>query len=137
MAQITSEVDLQSLVVDPQLQEILASCARAREQCITLLDQVEAEPVPEGEKLSEAAQKALSKQQKLLNSYLAQLRAHNRDSIFKVRNTKQGTAEARQEMDRMHLHLQNLYYEEMHLRGEIAACESYEYGKHLYNADPC
>jgi hypothetical protein len=27
----------------------------------------------------------------------------------------------------LHLQLQNLYYEERHLRGEIAACESYEY----------
>ena len=44
-----------------------------------------------------------------------------------VRSTKQETAEARQEIDSLHLQLQNLYYEQRHLRGEIAACEEYEH----------
>ena len=127
MATLSSEYDLDYLVTDDHLKEILAACARAREQCIAFLDQVEAQPINEGGKLSEDAQKAISKQQRLLNSYLAQLRAYNRDSILRVRNTKQVTAEARQEVDRLHLQLQNLYYEEMHLSGEITACESYEY----------
>jgi hypothetical protein len=55
------------------------------------------------------------------------LRGQNRDAIFRVRDTKQSTAEARQEIDRLHLQLQNLYYEQKHLTGEIAACEAYEY----------
>ena len=31
-----------------------------------------------------------------------------------------------QEIDALHLQLQNLYYEQRHLRGEIAGCEDYE-----------
>ncbi|KAL8677620.1 MAG: hypothetical protein Q9224_007178, partial [Gallowayella concinna] len=65
--------------------------------------------------------------QKQLNADLATLRLSSRDSIFEVRTTKQDTAEARQEIDRLHLHLQNLYYEERHLRGEISSCESYDH----------
>ncbi|KAI9756609.1 MAG: hypothetical protein M4579_003787 [Chaenotheca gracillima] len=75
----------------------------------------------------------ISKQQKLLNTYLAQLRGLNRDAIQRVRNTKHSTAEARQEIDRLHLQLQNLYYEQRFLRGEIAACESYD---HKYTSLP-
>ncbi|KUI56522.1 hypothetical protein VP1G_03865 [Cytospora mali] len=37
------------------------------------------------------------------------------------------TAEARQEVDVLHLQLQNLYYEQRHLQGEIAACESFDH----------
>lgn len=44
-----------------------------------------------------------------------------------VRQTKQETTEARQEIDSLHLQLQNLYYEQRHLRGEIAGCEEFEY----------
>jgi len=40
----------------------------------------------------------------------------------------------RQEVDKLHLQLQNLYYEQRHLQGEIAACESYEYVSiHVYD----
>ncbi|KAF3768903.1 hypothetical protein M406DRAFT_355072 [Cryphonectria parasitica EP155] len=44
-----------------------------------------------------------------------------------ARDTKTQTAEARQEVDVLHLQLQNLYYEQAHLQGEIAACESYDH----------
>merc|ERR1711977_653594 len=37
------------------------------------------------------------------------------------------TAEARQEVGKLHLQLQNLYYEQRHLQGEIAACESFDH----------
>ena len=94
---------------------------------MTLLDLAAANPLPASESPSLEAQLDLSKQQKLLYSYLAQLRGLNRNAILGVRSTKQGTAEARQEIDRLLLQLQNLYYEQRHLRGEIAACESYEY----------
>jgi hypothetical protein len=69
----------------------------------------------------------VSKQQKLLLTYLAQLRGLHRDAHVGARETKAMTAEARQEVDRLHLQLQNLYYEQRHLQGEITACESYEY----------
>lgn len=75
---------------------------------------------------SSTTQRDLAKQQRTLYARLGELRNLNRNAILQVRETKQLTAEARQEIDRLHLHLQNLYYEERHLRGEIAACESYE-----------
>ena len=114
-------------VKDPFLQSILETSARAREQCMTLIDTAEANAISASHSHSLGVRLELSKQQKLLYSYLTQLRGLNRNAIFGVRDTKQVTAEARQEIDRLHLQLQNLYYEERHLRGEIAACESYEY----------
>lgn len=93
---------------------------------MNLIDLVEANAIAASQTPSVEVQLDLSKQQRLLYSYLGRLRELNRNAILKVRNTKQTTAEARQEIDRLHLQLQNLYYEERHLRGEIAACESYE-----------
>lgn len=115
------------IVKDPFLQSVLSTSARTHEQCMNLIDTAEANAISASHSLPLDVQLALSKQQKLLYSYLAQLRGLNRNAINGVRNTKQVTAEARQEIDRLHLQLQNLYYEERHLRGEIAACESYEY----------
>ena len=94
---------------------------------MNLVDVAEANAISVSQSPSLDVQLEFSKQQKLLYSYLAELRGLNRNAINGVRNTKQVTAEARQEIDRLHLQLQNLYYEERHLRGEIAACESYEY----------
>ena len=112
-------------ITDPLLLSVLDSAAQARQQSLAILDLIDdfhassAEP-----ELLE-----LSKQQKLLNSHLAQLRGLNRKAVLGVRSTKQETAEARQEIDSLHLQLQNLYYEQRHLRGEIAACEDY---RHTY-----
>lgn len=121
------EVSSGNIVTDSYLQSVLETTSQARQQCIKLIDQVEANAVAAEQRPALEVQLELSKEQKLLYSYLAQLRGLNRNAIIKVRNTKQTTAEARQEIDRLHLQLQNLYYEERHLRGEIAACESYEY----------
>lgn len=115
------------IVKDPFLRNVLDTSAHAREQCMNLVDVAEANAISALQTPSQEVQLELSKQQKLLYSYLTQLRGLNRNAINGVRNTKQVTAEARQEIDRLHLQLQNLYYEERHLRGEIAACESYEY----------
>ena len=115
------------IVQDPFLQSVLDASTRTCSQCMDLVSVAQSKPVGTSELPSQDTQLHLAKQQKLLYSYLTELRALNRDAIVQVRNTKQTTAEARQEIDRLHLHLQNLYYEERHLRGEIAACESYEY----------
>ncbi len=114
------------IVTDSFLQSVLQTSTLTRQQCMTLLDLVEAHPTSPGAPPSKEVQLQLSKQQKVLYTYLAQLRGLNRDAILGVRQTKQATAEARHEIDRLHLHLQNLYYEQRHLRGEISACESYE-----------
>ncbi|SLM36216.1 THO complex, subunit 5 [Lasallia pustulata] len=118
---------IEGIVADPFLQSVLDTSTLTRQQCMTLLDHASANPLSASEPPSQATQLELSKQQKLLYSYLAQLRGLNRNALLGVRNTKQSTAEARQEIDRLHLQLQNLYYEQRHLRGEIAACESYDH----------
>jgi THO complex subunit 5 len=116
------------IVTDPFLRTVLEVAAQTRQQSLALLDLAEVTALSDaGAGPSEEAQLELSKQQKLLSSYLAHLRGLNRNAILAVRQTKQRTAEARSEIDRLHLQLQNLYYEQRHLEGEIAACESYEY----------
>jgi Fms-interacting protein/Thoc5 len=111
------------IVTDKSLLPVLQTSAVAHAECLTLLSLIEPStlPLPSQDTII-----AISKQQKLLFSLLAQLRGLNRDAILRIRETKQATAEARQEIDRLHLQLQNLYYEQRHLTGEIAACESYE-----------
>ncbi|ODH38733.1 hypothetical protein ACO22_02206 [Paracoccidioides brasiliensis] len=113
------------IVVDPSLLPVLQTSAETLSQCENLLAMIDPRSL-----LSPPSQDfilSVSKQQKLVFSLLSQLRGLNRDAILNVRATKQKTAEARQEIDRLHLHLQNLYYEQRHLNGEIAACESYDH----------
>ncbi|KAI4150666.1 MAG: hypothetical protein L6R39_002207 [Caloplaca ligustica] len=116
-----------NIVQDPFLRSVLESSTQARQKCMDLIDLAERSAIPSSQALSEDTKLHLSRQQRMLNSDLASLRDASRESIFEVRMTKQSTSEARQEVDRLHLQLQNLYYEERHLRGEISACESYEY----------
>lgn len=111
-------------VHDPSLLPVLQASAQTLEQCHKLLSLLDPSTATSTDRKEIAL--AVSKQQKLLFALLAQLRGQNRDAILRVRETKQATAEARQEIDRLHLQLQNLYYEQRHLTGEIAACESYE-----------
>ena len=116
---------VRDIVVDQSLLPVLNSSAVTREQCDKLLALLD----PTGDTASSNSQEtilAASREQKQLFALLARLRGLNREAILRVRETKQSTAEARQEIDRLHLQLQNLYYEQRHLTGEIAACESYE-----------
>ena len=125
---LRSEPATTSLVTDPYLVSVLETANLARDECLALVDLVSSYPLssPQTQIPSIDAQLKLSKQQKLLYSKLSQLRGQNRNALLKVRETKQATAEARQEVDRLHLQLGNLYYEEKHLRGEVTGCESYE-----------
>ncbi|GAB1198821.1 hypothetical protein APSETT444_008151 [Aspergillus pseudonomiae] len=116
---------VRDIVVDQSLLPVLNSSAVTREQCDKLLALLD----PTGDTASSNSQEtilAASREQKQLFALLARLRGLNREAVLRVRETKQSTAEARQEIDRLHLQLQNLYYEQRHLTGEIAACESYE-----------
>ena len=117
------------LVTDDSLQSVLAAADLARTQSLAILDLLDAYHASSTstDSDSDAQQLALSTQQKKLTAYLAQLRGLNRKAVLGVRSTKQETGEARQEIDALHLQLQNLYYEQRHLRGEIAGCEDYEY----------
>lgn len=122
----TADTKTGDIVTDSYLQSVLATSLRTREQCMQLINLVGTNAIAASQVPSVEVQLDVSKQQRLLYSHLGQLRDLNRTAILKVRTTKQTTAEARQEIDRLHLQLQNLYYEERHLRGEIAACDSYE-----------
>jgi hypothetical protein len=120
--------EIETIITLPLLESVLTASKEARSQAITLLDLVSS-PTPPTLSPTDAAL-AISKQQKLLYGYLAQLRGLQRDATLGARDTKVLTAEARQEVDRLHLQLQNLYYEQRHLQGEIADCEGYEYVHH-------
>ncbi len=112
------------LITDPTLQPLLSAAQNALAQILEMLSWVDQN---QSDEPSLGAQLMLSKYQKRMIAHLAQVRGHNRRAITGVRATKQETAEARQEVDRLLLQLQNLYYEQRHLMGEIAACEGYEY----------
>lgn len=122
----TSDAERDNIISDSYLRSVLDASTHTRQQCLDLIDLVEANALTSSASTPPESPLEALKHQKLLLANLALLRGLNRNAIIKVRNTKQGTAEARQEIDRLHLHLQNLYYEERHLRGEISACESYE-----------
>lgn len=71
--------------------------------------------------------------QKLLSAYLSKLRLQTRRAAYTARVTKSETADARKHVDGLLLQLQNLYYEQRHLLGEIASCEDYN---HAYRELP-
>ena len=114
------------LITDPLLLSVLESAAQARQQSLAIVDLIDSFHASSDHN-AEASALELSKQQKILNAHLAQLRGLNRKAVLGVRQTKQETSEARQEIDSLHLQLQNLYYEQRHLRGEIAACKEYQH----------
>jgi len=112
---------VEEIVVDPALKATLQTSKQTCEQAIALLDVTSSTTTS-----SHDFQIQISKQQKLLLTYLAQLRGLHREAHVGARETKAVTAEIRQQVDKLHLQLQNLYYEQRHLQGEINACESYE-----------
>jgi len=122
---------VEEMITDPFLKNVLSISSATRDQALALLDLVDKHALDTERTASSPTlieiQHLISKQQKLLYAHLAQLRGAHRDATLSGRETKALTAEARQEVDRLHLQLQNLYYEQRHLRGEIAACASYEY----------
>lgn len=117
------------LVTDPSLQAVLAAAEEARTQSLAILDTLDAyhASTEHSHKDKTALETELTTQQKKLTTNLAKLRGLNRKAVLGVRSTKAETGEARQEIDALHLQLQNLYYEQRHLRGEIEACADYEY----------
>ncbi|KAG6014978.1 hypothetical protein E4U43_005928 [Claviceps pusilla] len=115
---------LETIVSEPGLVAVLQISDQARDQAHTLLrltdDAIDSSPSAE-------MQAEIAKQQKHLFTSISHLRGLHRNACISARETKAQTAEARQEVDRLHLQLQNLYYEQRHLQGEIAACESYDH----------
>lgn len=116
-----------SVPLEAPLQSVLAAADLSRTQALAILDLLDSyHATDESESDPTSQQLELSAQQKKLTAHLAQLRGLNRKAVLGVRSTKQQTGEAKQEIDALHLQLQNLYYEQRHLRGEIAGCENYE-----------
>ena len=117
---------IEELVQDPNLLTLLQTSQSTLSRSLSILLWLHekglstAAPSPD-------LQVELLQQQRVLHAYLAKLRGQHRRAAFGARATKQETATARQEVDRLLLQLQNLYYEQRHLVGEIDACEGYEY----------
>lgn len=107
------------LITDPTLLSVLRAAEEARRQCLELTDLI-------AQNHAEEPSDEQFDAQRKLNARLALLRGLNRNAVKSVRTTKQETTEARQEIDSLHLELQNLYYEQGHLRGEIRGCEGFE-----------
>ncbi|CAK7208210.1 hypothetical protein SBRCBS47491_000014 [Sporothrix bragantina] len=118
-----------AIVTDEDLVALLEASTQARKQALDLIDLAEqsasADPAVLAPLLDRATE--IARGQRLLVANIAQLRTLHRKAYFTARDTKAQTAEARQEVDRLHLQLQNLYYEQRHLQGEIAACENYDH----------
>ncbi|OAA49383.1 THO complex, subunit 5 [Metarhizium rileyi] len=116
-----------TIVSEPSLVAVLQISDQARDQAHTLLRLADQTDEADEAHISAETQAEIAKQQKHLFTSISHLRGLHRNACFSARETKARTAEARQEVDRLHLQLQNLYYEQRHLQGEISACESYDH----------
>ncbi|EXJ96189.1 hypothetical protein A1O1_01315 [Capronia coronata CBS 617.96] len=116
---------IEELITDATLQPLRNTSEATLAQTLSVLAWLEDKASTSTPSLQDKLD--LAQQQKILNAYLAKLRGLHRQAAFGARSTKQETAEARQQVDRLLLQLQNLYYEQRHLMGEIAACEGYDH----------
>jgi THO complex subunit 5 len=116
---------VEELITDTTLQPLLHTSQATLGQALAVLSWLEEHAVTTTPSLELKLE--LAQQQKIMNAYLAKVRGQHRQAAFGARATKQETAEARQEVDRLLLQLQNLYYEQRHLMGEIGACEDYDH----------
>lgn len=113
-------------IQDPFLNSILGAAATLREQTSALLELVNKHYKSSSSgKESAIIPPDLHNRQADLSTGITELRNQNRHVAHLVRDTKATTSVSRAEVDRLHLGLQNLYYEERHLVGEIAGCEEY------------
>ncbi|EXJ79392.1 hypothetical protein A1O3_08894 [Capronia epimyces CBS 606.96] len=116
---------IQNLITDSNLQPLRHTSEATLAQTLSILSWLEEQPSTPTPSLD--VKLDLAQQQKTLNACLSKVRGLHRQAAFGARATKQETAEARQEVDRLLLQLQNLYYEQRHLKGEIGACEGYDH----------
>lgn len=115
---------IEALITDPSLRPLLQASRATLAQTLSVLSWLEGNATTTTPSLD--LKLDLAERQKILHAHLSKLRGQHRQAAFGARATKQETAEARQEVDRLLLQLQNLYYEQRHLMGEIGACEGYE-----------
>lgn len=111
-----------NLVKDPQLQSTLDLSARTGQGCVQLTELLESQ---NGRTAKGDAAVQQAKLAKIIRAQLSELRGAHRDVALGSRLTKQLTADAKAEVDKLHLLYANLAYEEQHLREEIINCESH------------
>lgn len=75
--------------------------------------------------LPEDENSQLETDQKKLRNLKIMLRGFNREMYLQNRAVKQNTSDAKAEVDNLYLSLQNLKYEQGHLRSEIQDCRNY------------
>jgi THO complex subunit 5 len=80
--------------------------------------------------LSDDELRQLSTDQKKLTNLKIMLRGLNREMYLQNRAVKSSTSEAKAQVDNLYLNLQNLKYEQQHLRTEIQDCRNYAYCLH-------
>jgi len=78
--------------------------------------------------LADDESRQLETDQKKLTNLKIMLRGFNREMYLQNRAVKTSTSEAKAEVDNLYLNLQNLKYEQQHLRSEIQDCKNYAYG---------
>jgi THO complex subunit 5 len=133
------KLDPTSLVHDTDLRAVLDTTSRLRAQALQLLELQQRlryasssvngdglPPTPLSADERERVEREISALQTRLYATNSRLRSQQRRAIMSTRSTKAATTEARTEVDGLSLMLQNLVYEQRHLRGEIDACEGYK-----------
>jgi len=115
---------VEDAITDPLLTPVLTTAQATLQQALTIVDFL---TTHSSTSTTRAHQLTVARHQKLLQAHLAKLRIQTRRAAYGARNTKTLTAEAKTEVDRLLLQLQNLYYEQRHLMGEISACEGYDH----------
>jgi THO complex subunit 5 len=119
--------DFADIIHDSDLVHVLTCIHSIRSTSLDLLDlQASKSPSQSPPSSPSPSDVELARLQSKLFAHAAQLKSLHRKAIMSVRETKQLTSDARSEVDRLNLQLQNLVYEQRHLRGEISACEDYE-----------
>jgi CRISPR/Cas system-associated protein Csx1 len=77
--------------------------------------------------LSEERSLQLATDKKKLSTQIIILRGFNREMYFQNRAVKNATADSKAQVDSLYLNLQNMKYEQQHLRSEIQDCRNYAY----------
>ena len=127
-------IDSSQQIQDPFLQSVLQATETLRQQSLALLDLINQQhDSSKGSGQEATLGPEVLRGQTALAAGVAGLRHKNRHLADLARETKATTSTSRAEVDRLHLGLQNRYYEQRHLVGEIASCEEYA---HLYTQLP-
>lgn len=125
---ITMAPDGSPRIQEEHLQDCLRALEETRELCLQIIQQDrERSQTASASSTTVAPSTDRQRSQKALFASLSNLRGLHRNAYMQMRQTKQTTSEAKQEQDRLHLKLQNLYYEQRHLRGEIDSCLEFPY----------